>query len=464
MSVNDIRKYIGPFILSALSNRGQTIPQLEGQIKRHIADNPVLPYYDLPVWHRRQDLIVFVASELKLNKKYWGPQRTSADFYNAVDQEIAKLRRKKIIVDWQDTKRIGIFRLESPGTPVQKPAVMTDILKIKPSSNQSFNDSLKKTFVSIITQGRKDNTYKFALARALLEHCRDTRFDNEAALVVSYDYLAEKFLQYYWNQECRFKIKQDFKTKSTPKVISAIRKVFTDPQPVDFTHASQDKKVRVQKDILKKVFGNEKSKTSLVVPRFQKIKVGRYSELNDVFYDYDDNKKFLTLRPKAFEFLRNNNAILSMAVLCEWSKFLERINGSLPRLVAKIDNQRIKRTSLSKYMNAYMHHTDHCFYCCTRLERGYIDVDHFLPWSYIFEDEAWNLVLACRECNSKKSNSLAQTEFQHELIRRNTTYRNRIRLLDHSLQIIDTKRGWETEIQHHYNVCQEYGFNTKNMP
>ena len=44
-----------------------------------------------------------------------------------------------------------------------------------------------------------------------------------------------------------------------------------------------------------------------------------------------------------FEFFKNNPRILSMAVLSEWAKFLERINKSLPMLVAKIEQDEMQR-------------------------------------------------------------------------------------------------------------------------
>ena len=302
------------------------------------------------------------------------------------------------------------------------------------------------------------------LARALLEHCRETPYGSGEACRVPYEYLAGKFLEYYWHQECKFRIKQDFKTKSTPKVVQAIRSTFTGYVPGGFGDVDGDRKDRARRDILNTVFGSAKAKTSLVVPKFQKVMEGSYAVERRVFYDYDDDEKVVTLRPAAFAFFKNNNGLLSRAVLAEWAKFLERINGSLPRLVAKIEQDEARREPLTRFRNAYMPHTDHCFYCCGMLERGDTHVDHFLPWSYIFEDEAWNLVLACSRCNLKKSDSLPQDEFRRELIRRNGSYRDRIGILDSSLRIIDTRLGWEREIQNHYETCQEYGFNVIRMP
>ena len=73
-------------------------------------------------------------------------------------------------------------------------------------------------------------------------------------------------------------------------------------------------------------------------------------------------------------------------------------------------------------------------------------------------------MLACNKCNLKKSASLPQEDFQTEIIRRNRTYLGQIPELDRSLRIIDTKLGWEKEIENHYAACKEYGFGVVRLP
>ncbi|MEO9310411.1 MAG: hypothetical protein ABI337_09005, partial [Nitrososphaera sp.] len=72
---------------------------------------------------------------------------------------------------------------------------------------------LATRFNQIITKGRKDNTYKFALARFLLDYCNsldDEYVQNKIKYneteIVDYQQIANKFLTYYWHQECKYKI------------------------------------------------------------------------------------------------------------------------------------------------------------------------------------------------------------------------------------------------------------------
>ena len=259
-------------------------------------------------------------------------------------------------------------------------------------------------------------------------------------------------------------MKQDFRTKSKPKAIQAITDVFGKNPPANFDLLDAADVKRARQEILKTVFGHARSKTSLVVPKFQNIPVGRHTEKIKVFYDYDDDAQRIRIMPEAFEFLQKNNGLLSRVVLAEWARFLEKINHSLPRLVAKIDQDSMTRDSLTEYRRIFSKHSDHCFYCRSRLERRGTHVDHFIPWSYIFDDNAWNLVLACQECNCKKSNSLPQEEFRAALIKRNAQYYKQIRKLRISLDQLDTGRGWKPEIIHHYTNCKEYGFNVIHLP
>lgn len=323
----------------------------------------------------------------------------------------------------------------------------------------SLEEQMKHAFVFILTKGKKDNTYKFALARYLLDYSnRDTR-----NLEIPYEDIAISFLRYYWHQECKFRIRQNFHKEKPPSVIRIIREEFgTKYIPDSFKEMPEESIRKAEKKILGKVFGSEEKKTSQVVPRFQNISVGSTVERNQIFYDYDDSKQVILLRPEALDFFRKNYVVLLKGVILEWARFLEKVN-TLPRLIAKIESAEMKRHSLKKYVMLFKY-LDHCFYCNSRLDRGNTHVDHFIPWSYIFDDEAWNLVLSCPDCNLKKRDSLAQEDFLKELIKRNSRYYEKIQALRKSLDDLDSGKGWEAEIRHSYTNCLDYGFTIAKLP
>ena len=46
-------------------------------------------------------------------------------------------------------------------------------------------------------------------------------------------------------------------------------------------------------------------------------------------------------------------------------------------------------------------------------------IDHVIPWSYLFEDNLWNLVYVHKSCNSSKSNAIPKDVEIRNLERRN---------------------------------------------
>lgn len=71
-------------------------------------------------------------------------------------------------------------------------------------------------------------------------------------------------------------------------------------------------------------------------------------------------------------------------------------------------------------------------------------VDHFIPWSFVKNDNIWNLVLSCSECNLKKNNKIPNYKYLIKLIERNNKlfgdkYAAKIDILYHSA----LKNGFE---------------------
>jgi len=324
---------------------------------------------------------------------------------------------------------------------------------------------LLREFVAILTKGKKDNTYKFALARFLLDYSRRQHQSvvgkavrSNRGVEIAYDEISREFLRYYWHQECMYKIRQNSHLNKPPAIISVIRdQVGSNYIPSKFSDIDKRDMNEMIQQIRKRVFNKEKTKTSIVIPRFQNIAHGNTVKRTRSFYDYDDDRGVLTLRPEALLMLRQNYNVLIKSVFLEWAKYLEKIN-TMPMLIAKVNSVRPERRSLKFALKALQKDFTQCFYCNTSLDRTETDVDHFIPWSYMFDDELWNLVLACGKCNGKKSDLLAGEKYLKDLLNRNDHWSHRIRQLERSIKKIDTRRGWKKEIEMHYTNCFEYGF------
>lgn len=456
-------------VAAILLERGRPIAMIEAARGRtYPGDGRQAQYHDSPIWHTKRDLDSMVAGRLNLDADaLLGPERKSSDFSSHTAKIISELRHKGMLQDWNTGRQFGIWRVaDAPRLSAYRDQCARTAERYRPAEPDAgaAAPDLNRAFLSILDHGSKDNTYKFALARALLDHCRDHADASDNPLEVPYVYFADKFMRYYFHQEYKFRIRQNFHPERPPRAISILHATFGATAPGEIDLLEKDSVEKARRRFLTGIFGHARSKTSLVIPRFQNVRGYPSGGLGGVFYEYDDDAQVLTLRPEAFAFLRRNHAVLSKAVLAEWAKFLERINPSLPMLVAKIERDEATRGQLAGYRRLYLRHWCHCFYCGDRLERGHIHVDHLIPWSYLFDDNAWNLVLACQDCNLKKGGSLPQEEFRDDLIERNRRHYGLVGEIRSSLDMLDSGRGWEPEIVERYKRCRECGFGIMSMP
>lgn len=417
-------------------------------------------YRNDSVWHALDDFKKSVARELQIGPELFGERRRNDEFHHRIRVELRRLVKKGIVSAWNSSDWHLAFRLTKPGSHSVLRIEPLVLVRTPPTYGDKWpikfgeEEDMKRVFVSILEHGNKDNTYKFALAKILLDYCR-----NNTSGTISYDYLAHKFLEHYWYQEYKYRMKQDFKATRRPMVINVLRGVFGDNPRADFGRLDEDDIRKAKEKILKAVFGHARNKTSLVVPRFQNIpgRDGGWEEYG-IFYSYDDDEQVIRLRPEAVDFFKRNNPILSRAVVAKWAGFLERINGSMPYLVSKIEVPGMERGSMTVYRRMLSRYADCCFYCNKRLQDNETHVDHFIPWSYIFSNDPWNLVLACNVCNYKKSNRLPDDEFKCNLIVRNEEYYDKAREFRESLNTLGLGDKWKHEIENHYVTCLSYGF------
>jgi len=333
------------------------------------------------------------------------------------------------------------------------------------AGNQEEQELLRE-FIGIITRGSKSNTYKFALARAILDFCKNNDgFIRECILSgrqiqIDYAYLAEYFIKCYWYQE-KFRIRQNFDPAKLPNIIQILREEFfsRQSQPANYDEVPTELKQHAREKVLRQVFGKEKNSTSQVVPRFQNIRHGNKSVKKEIFYINDEKNHRILFRPTAMEFFARYRVILDKFVVLEWAKFLENIR-STPGIVSKIEEPRFDRRSLQPSQKILEKFFYNCFYCGCSFEHPKIvmHVDHFIPFSFLFNNELWNLVLACKNCNCNKSDSLP-LEFKDLLVARNNSFRKKIAPLDYSLRKLDNGNGWETEMNRLYSSCAlDFGF------
>ena len=305
---------------------------------------------------------------------------------------------------------------------------------------------MNQLFSAIVSKGAKDNTYKFALSKFLLDYANTTEVD--ATKIISYSTIAEKFLEYYWFQECKYKLKQDFKIKRMPVIIKIIRE-HCGIEYIPFSYERYFKSRISQKKLM--IEAIEQHCLMDVIPRLQPKGTfsyyKHYHTLSSNCKKYrvpPKDKRYIELSQEAHLFLKENYENLHKILIYEWAKFLEKTNFT-PRLIAKIEGLGLqKRGSLKRYREILLDNNEKkCFYCNNLVKEDDIHVDHFIPWSYIFEDQLWNLVISCSDCNLKKSDNLAPKICVKKIDTRNSQY---------------NLNPYDKNIKEYYESCYNAGF------
>ncbi len=315
-----------------------------------------------------------------------------------------------------------------------------------------------KTFIAILKDKKgKNNTYKFALARFLLEYSISDYESNQ----VPYPDIAKCFFKYYWLQECKSRLRQGPRNQP-PRIISKIRKEFPDDAyPVKFDDMCKKNPDKIKNCIeeITKICRKD------VIHRFQQIG-GSEKKL---FYDYfairyndasgnakTDPKGGILLNKDALRFFRNNFSALYLSVILEWIRFLERRNSGIPNLVKKIEGMDKGPRDQNKFKKCLTPFEINCFYCGLDLKPGRkTHVDHVIPFDYIADTNLWNLVLACQGCNCEKLGSLPPKIYIDKLITRNAAHKKKIPKLEKSL---DDLKYDDRDIYRHYSNANEYGY------
>ena len=453
-------------VVAALLCKGRTVPEIERRERggrTYSGDRAQAPHRGEPVWHTKQSVDKYVAKRLRVGPSAWGADRTTPEFQQAVSVAIIKLRKTGKLVDWAKGRRYNIYQLASDHG-LKRPRLQAADGNPADGPRRSYSDDDRMAlFMLILKGGAKDSTYKFALARALLELCSERDPGARGPYVIKYEKLAERFLRYYWRQECLFHIRQHHHGDREAAVIRAIsakwgRMTVHD----DFDRLDRDDVREVTSRIEREVFGSERSKKSLVVPKFQKVKRGRYAEEVTMFYTRDAKKRQIAIRAAACDFFRRNYDVLRNAVALEWAKYLEGANGGLPGLIAKIESVQSKPprnpTRIRKAKNALLTPRSRCFYCACKLDRKNVELDHVIPWSFIFDDQLWNLVPACGACNGRKSNFLPDPRTYKDLVARNEKCAGRNGRLSESLDLLGRAEDWKKAMRDQYENCKRYGF------
>lgn len=113
-------------------------------------------------------------------------------------------------------------------------------------------------------------------------------------------------------------------------------------------------------------------------------------------YSFSVREEWIQINPVMYEFICKHKVMIEKLNYYEWARYLEKVNEDsvATKILDKIDESS-KRNNLSMYRQILFDEFESktCFYCGKPLKADNVDVDHFIPWSFIKDDKLWNLVL-----------------------------------------------------------------------
>ena len=284
-------------------------------------------------------------------------------------------------------------------------------------------------WLMIIEQMNNDNTYKLAWGRAILECINLVKYSNENDQVfICFDDISELMLKYYWNQLFFFNLAQSPHKQKTP-VICQITLNLIDRYKI-FSKSSYPVWHNIGIETINK---NDKELYKSTIKSISKILhydvCYRFKNVNgsslDIYEYQKKNGSLISLKYQDTVLLKEYSVVLSKLLNYKWTQLLEKYNYC-PKIASKvkgISDSTLKRNSLARYRNLLLQEfTDNKiidFYTEEELSLSQLSIDHVIPWSFMYSDDIWNLVITSKSNNSSKSNSVPSEEHIEKLKERN---------------------------------------------
>ena len=284
-------------------------------------------------------------------------------------------------------------------------------------------DELWSAFARLFSsKSRNTSSYKFGFLKAIL----DNLYNVDVDLKLSFDQLFSKFSEIYWNLILKHGLRQ--KTATNDNRETYLEQVF---------HTAEEK----YKILEPMPYESLTAEMMLDISHQAKMKCKKYvvgalfEDTNRLFYSFSKKEEWIQINPVMYEFVCKHKVMIEKLNYYEWARFLERVNEETVavKLLNKIDESS-KRNNLAIYRQILYEEFESktCFYCGKQLSPDKIDVDNFIPWSFIKDDNLWNLVLACPTCNRRKNDKLPDEQYLDALVERNN--------LLMKANILDTKK------------------------
>lgn len=277
---------------------------------------------------------------------------------------------------------------------------------------------------SLLQHGEFASTYKFALLQALSDLSLELDPSRDGSTRIPLDEIARKFISSYWEHAAPFHFADGtsglLRQNSGPRNISVIR-LISEARSAFRTLGLMKQSRQPWNSLVGDVAGQVEA-----MPLFKLQTIGR--KHIDSLYANHLEKGAIILRKGVQDCFRRFHGIVLRLVRREWFEMVRKRNpkstgAPLDLAEFMFGSERNQWPGIRPILREIQ--GGKCFYCDDPLSRNE-ELDHFIPWSLYPNDLAHNFVLACRRCNSKKSDNLAPSEALDRWLERNTIRGDRL--------------------------------------
>ena len=285
-------------------------------------------------------------------------------------------------------------------------------------------NSYIESWFKIIDEMENENTYKLAWGRSIIELCHNIE-SEEKSITLEFNQISEYFLKYYWNQTYFFKFYQG-PAKSKPRIQQITE------QMIEYYQVQSESTMPIWFDYAKPYFLKDQKRynkyLNSISSTLRENVSWRFSKIDSDqihLYDLDLKRRTVKLSYEQYKIVKDHAFILSQLLNYRWAQLLEKFN-QCPRIALKVkglSEEQLRRKSLAEFrkvlLNQFPDGIVRDFYSGEIIDPKDISVDHVIPWSYMYSDDIWNLVITSKSRNSSKSNNKTTLEIIDKLKARN---------------------------------------------
>jgi len=132
-------------------------------------------------------------------------------------------------------------------------------------------------------------------------------------------------------------------------------------------------------------------------------------------YKININLKTIKINQEWIEWIKINYTLIKSYTLFELTKYLEKENPNITNLSKKLEKPDARKLTIpKKHWKQFIIENPHCidvFQKKPLIEIENLNLDHFLPWSFLTHDLIWNLHPIDKSINSSKSNFIPKKSY-----------------------------------------------------